>query len=224
MWNLDTVCTIKCAINRPSSLFDNQAPLSCFTCQNTYAVHDGEMGKIFVAHRCNPHCLPLVHMSAFSSGGCTGVSSPANIQTVISTPGERTRICFVGDDDFNRKVLSCPVCILGPESAMTSKKCRPWLMQELPPLVIAPNRSVTVDCNGKSFNYHSKYGNLSVGLGGSIEYVNCDLLEYEFPDSPSLYGTVHLITDSYVGMTSCQVRLQPHTATRVDGEACSLNQ
>jgi hypothetical protein len=78
-------------------------------------------------------------------------------------------------------------------------------MRELPPLVIASNRSVVIDCKGKSFNYHSKYGNLSVGLGSSIEYVHCDLLEYEFPDQPGLRGTLHIITDSWVGMTSCQV-------------------
>ena len=81
----------------------------------------------------------------------------------------------------------------------------PWLMRELPPLSIGLDMSVVVDCQGKSFNYHSKYGNLTVGTGSSIQYVNCDLLEYEFPDHAGLYGTIHIITDCWVGMTSCTV-------------------
>ena len=78
-------------------------------------------------------------------------------------------------------------------------------MSELPPLTIGAETTVAMDCEGKSFDYHSKYGNLTVGAGSSIEYINCDLLEYEFPDHPGLYGTVHIITDCWVGMNSCTV-------------------
>lgn len=165
--------------------------------------------------------------SASVETGCTGISSPANIQTVISNPGGQHEICFVGGEEDRHApphvsdllLIMDTVVVCARASTDSTATCRApqacpsddssvyrhWWMTDLPPLTIPSDTAVVMDCKGKSFNYHSKYGNLTVGAGSSIEYMNCDLLEYEFPDHPGLYDTLHIITDCWVGMSSCTV-------------------
>jgi hypothetical protein len=81
-------------------------------------------------------------------------------------------------------------------------------MEDLPPLTIQPNQTVKIDCMGDSFDYHSRHGNLSMGYGSILEYRHCDLLQYDFPDDGGVYGSLHRIHDSWVGMRSCQVSSQ----------------
>lgn len=48
-------------------------------------------------------------------------------------------------------------------------------MAEEAPLTIEANQMVVIDCQGATFNYHSNYGNLTMGDGSVVEYQNCDL-------------------------------------------------
>ena len=57
--------------------------------------------------------------------------------------------------------------------------------------------------------------------GSALRYVNCDLLQYEFPDNNRVYGTVHGITNSTFGMRSCRVRqATPSVRLHVFPEYC----
>lgn len=81
-----------------------------------------------------------------------------------------------------------------------------WKLEDSPALNIRENQYVYIDCGGRYFNYHSKKGELTMGKGSTLHYYNCSLLDYEFPDSNRVYGTVHAITSSVIGMQACQVR------------------
>lgn len=74
------------------------------------------------------------------------------------------------------------------------------------PLLIGSNQKVIIDCDGQMFDYHSDAGNLTVLSGAVLEYRNCHLLHYEYPDHGSLYGSIHQFKDSWIGMDKCQVR------------------
>ena len=84
--------------------------------------------------------------------------------------------------------------------------CRGWSLQNERPLSINQYQNVVIDCIGNEFAFRSNLGNLSMARGSALRYVNCQLLQYEFPDTNQVYGTVHRITNSTFGMRSCRVR------------------
>jgi hypothetical protein len=80
-------------------------------------------------------------------------------------------------------------------------------MDKVDQLVIGSNQRVVINCNGQRFNYHSKLGNLTVGKGSVLEYRNCELQAYDYPDHGGLWGSEIYLRDTLIGMDSCQVRL-----------------
>lgn len=84
--------------------------------------------------------------------------------------------------------------------------CRGWSLLNRPHFEIKADQEVLIDCTGNEFTTRSNQGNLTMGRGSKLQYVNCNLLEYEFPANNRVYGSVHAIRNSTVGMGSCLVR------------------
>lgn len=84
--------------------------------------------------------------------------------------------------------------------------CRVWSLDDSPALDILENQQVVIDCGGKYFNYHSSRGELTMGQGSTLHYHNCSLVNYDFPETNRVYGTLHKISSSTIGMQTCTVR------------------
>lgn len=104
-------------------------------------------------------------------------------------------------------------------SGMTTESrtpCRGWSLKSHPPLNIKSSQNVVIDCTGNQFTFQSDLGNLTMDAESTLHYVNCDLLQYEFPENNWVYGTVHAITNSTFGMRSCRVRHETDGALRLN--------
>eukprot|EP00892_Ulva_mutabilis_P011203 jgi/Ulvmu1/8455/UM043_0035.1 len=122
------------------------------------------------------------HLS--TSQFCTGITSVNNLQDAIAANLHAESVCikFLGDS-----------------------KEQVWTLENAPALNIRDGQYVYIDCGGQYFNYHSKKGQLRMGKGSTLHYYNCSLLNYDFPDTNLVFGTVHVISWSTIGMQTCQV-------------------
>lgn len=81
-----------------------------------------------------------------------------------------------------------------------------WSLANENPLLIKANTAVKIDCGGQSIDLRSNNGNMTMERGSSLEYQDCLVVDYDYPDYQSLYGSVHSFKDTLISMDSCQVR------------------
>lgn len=102
----------------------------------------------------------------------------------------------------------------GMTTSESDMPCREWSLENQSPMKIKRFQNVVIDCTGNAFNFQSNQGNLTMDVGSTLHYMNCDLLRYEFPENNWVYDTVHAITNSTFGMRSCKVRQANADASR----------
>lgn len=90
---------------------------------------------------------------------------------------------------------------------------RGWNLEGRTPLHVKAGQHVIVDCADNDFAMDDPLGKLTMDEDSKLQYVNCHLLNYEFPDTKHVYETVHVITNSTFGMESCRVRTHPSSAS-----------
>ena len=140
---------------------------------------------------------------------CNAITSVDALQPVIdaSAPGESVCIQLSGRGGTGCVVRTgCPEQPRGMLSCELCAHCRGWSLHNEKPMSIKSAQKVIIDCDGNEFASRSNQGNLTMARGSALRYVNCHLLQYEFPDTNKVYGSVHAITSSIFGMSSCRVR------------------
>eukprot|EP00892_Ulva_mutabilis_P005445 jgi/Ulvmu1/3272/UM151_0020.1 len=119
----------------------------------------------------------------FGQQVCNAITSVEQLQPVIDAENAGETVC---------------VRLLGNGGAGG------WSLQDHKPLSTKEGQQVIIDCVDNQFMANSNQGNLTMERGSTLRYVNCDLLQYDFPDTTRVYGTVHAITNSTFGMRSCR--------------------